>query len=799
MPPPPKPPRSAATALDRLLARAPRGAQAWVIGALGVGAALFLARWVGTRQPLRWWLSLQLAAIWLWQVVLAAACASVGVRLATRVLPADEWTPLERLAVGYPAGIIIFVLGVYVAGFLHLLRPALAIVLPGLLLAIGAPPLLRRWRAAGRVPFQITLRGLPLVATAVGLLLLGVLYLGAMSPDAINYDATWNHLVTAQDYAREGRIVPFPGDWIRNLPHLGSVLNTWSFLVPGFDQPALRWMMALHTEFVVFVGTLVGVAAAARWFADRQQPALWTAFALFPGIFAYDGNIGGSADHFLGLFAAPLMLLTARALPRLDRGTCLAWGLLAGGALMAKAQGVYLVAPFAALMCLRAGHLVVRRSRGDRGISSPAAIVTTAGLAAGTALAVMLPHLISNFVFFRNPVYPLLQNVFTASTPTVDGAATIVKYMLADWRYLPPAPLLEKLAAGAKLAFTFSFVPHYSWVGGLPVFGSAFTLSLPLLLFLHLFFRDARRLWLGALLAIAAVLAWALTYWVDRNLQGITPALIAITAAILVRAWEVGWYARAGVAALVLVQIGWAGNIYFQGADRISGAANLLGSTIGGRTAGTLEKYRREFVALGKSLPDNALLMLHDAHATLGIDKPVVLDWVGFQGLFDYRLYKTPRDLYDRLRALGVTHVAWLPVSPTARSKQEEVIFDAFVDAVGHDARHFGAMSVLAVPPAPPPPVDPYRILVAGLGGYADGLYPIESLSTCEELPPPLQRPAPPSKTSVPPANVWSLLDEANVVFFGRDALPDGATTNRLNRDFRQIRAYTAFRLYLRK
>jgi hypothetical protein len=795
MPPPLKPPRSAATALDRLLARAPRGTQAWVIGALGVGAALFLAWWVGTRQPLRSWLSLQLAAIWLWQAVLAAACASVGYRLATRVLPADEWTPLDRLAVGYPAGIIIFVLGVYVAGFLHLLRPALAIVLPGLLLAIGAPPLLRRWRAAGRVPFQITLGGLPLVATAGGLLLLGVLYLGAMSPDALNYDATWTHLVTAQDYAREGRIVPFPGDWVRNLPHLGSVLNTWSFLVPGFDQPALHWMMALHTEFVVFVGTLVGVVAAARWFADRQQPALWTAFALFPGIFAYDGNIGGSADHFLGLFAAPLMLLTARALPRLDRGTCLAWGLLAGGALMAKAQGVYLVAPFAALICLRAGYLVVRRSRGDRGISSPAAIVTTAGLAAGTALAVMLPHLISNFVFFRNPVYPLLQNVFTASTPTVDGAATSVKYMLADWRYLPPAPLLEKLAAGAKLAFTFSFVPHYSWVGGLPIFGSAFTLSLPLLLFL----RDARRLWLGALLAIAAILAWALTYWVDRNLQGITPALIAITAAILVRAWEVGWHARAGVAALVLVQIGWAGNIYFQGADRISGAANLLGSTIGERTPETLGRYRREFVALGKSLPDNALLMLHDAHATLGIDKPVVLDWVGFQGLFDYRLYKTPRDLYDRLRALGVTHVAWLPVSPTARSKQEEVIFDAFVDAFGHDARRFGAMSVFAVPAAPPPPVAPYRILVAGLGGYADGLYPIEALSTYEELPPELQRTAPPSKTSVPPANVWSLLDEANVVFFGRDALPDGPTTDRLNRDFRLIRAYTAFRLYLRK
>ena len=793
MSPPEKPQNGAATALERLLARAPRGTQAWLIGALGVGAAIFLARWLNAKQPLRSWLSLQLAAIWIWEVYLAAACASVGYRLTNRALPADEWTPLEKLAVGYPVGIVIFVLGVYVAGFLHLLRPALAIVLPGLLLAIGAPPLLRAWRAPGRPPFRITLGGVPLVATAVGLLLLGVVYLGALSPDAINYDAAWNHLVIAQDYAREGRIIPFPGDWIRNLPHLGSVLNTWAFLVPGFDQPALRWMTALHTEFVVFVGTLVAVAAAARWFADRRQPALWTAFVLFPGIFAYDGNIGGSADHFLGLFAAPLLLVTARALPRLERGVCILWGVLAGGALLAKAQGVYLVAPFAAALIVRAVQLAIRRARG--GVPRPAVVATTAACALGAALAVMLPHLASNLVFFRNPVYPLLQDVFTASTPTVEGASTIVKYMLADWRYLPPEPLLERLADGLKVLFTFSFVPHYSWVNGLPVFGSAFTLSLPFLFLL----RDARRLWLGALLAMGAVLAWAVTYQVDRNLQGVTPALIVITAAVLVRAWEAGFYARVGVAALVAVQVVWGGNIYFQGAERMSGAANLLGSTIGGRTAETLGKYRREFVALGNALPGDALLMLHDAHATLGIDKPVVLDWIGFQGQFDYRLYRTPRDLYERLRALGVTHVAWLPVSPTARSKQEEVIFDALVDGYAQAARHFGAMSVVALPPTPPPPIAPYRILVAGLGRYADGLYPIEALSTCEELPPDKQHYAAPSRTSVPPHNVWSLLDDANVVFFGHDALPDGPTTDRLNRDFRQIRAYAAFRLYLRK
>ena len=102
------------------------------------------------------------------------------------------------------------VLGIYVAGFMHLLRPALAIVLPAIFLAIGAPPIVRcvrGWRAAraaGGAAVRIALGGLPLAATVVGLLLLGVLYLGALSPDAINYDASWQHLVIAQDYADRG-------------------------------------------------------------------------------------------------------------------------------------------------------------------------------------------------------------------------------------------------------------------------------------------------------------------------------------------------------------------------------------------------------------------------------------------------------------------------------------------------------------------------------------------------------------------------------------------------------------------
>jgi hypothetical protein len=232
----------------------------------------------------------------------------------------------------------------------------------------------------------------------------------------------------------------------------------------------------------------------------------------------------------------------------------------------------------------------------------------------------------------------------------------------------------------------------------------------------------------------------------------------------------------------------------------MSGALHLLRSTMLGRSADALARYRSDYVALGRSLPADALLMLHDSHSMLGIDRRVVLDWVGFQGLFDYRLYKTPRDLYDRLRALGVTHVAWSPSSPPARSKQEELIFDAFADACGgRDARRFGPLNVFPLPPAPPPASAPYQVLVVGLGGYADGLYPVNALSACEELPPRLQRHAAPSKISALPAPAWTLLDEANAVFVATAAQPEGVTAARLDREFRPLRAYQAFRLLVRR
>ena len=768
------------------------GARSLAVSVGSLGAALFLGVFLSNSRPHGFALFATLALIWTWALVLSAACVAAGHALLARLIPAHERSRFESLALSFPLGVVILVLGMYVGGFLHLFSAAFALVWPGLMIASGVPAArralarLRRDGFPGRV---LQVGWLSAIAWVCGILLLGVLYLGVMTPAAVNYDAAWIHLAIAQDYARAGHIVPFPGNWEADVMHLGSVLNTWSFLVPGLSMPALHWMMALHTEMTVFVWTVVGVAAAIGWLSRRRVSGAWVCFFLFPGLFVYDSNMGGAADHFLALFTPALLLATAKVTRRFARGPCLLWGFLAGAAMMTKVQSVYAVGPIGVWILVSAALDLRRRRRGE--VTAPSLRTVVRGLAwmAAAALFVLLPHLGSNLVFFRNPLYPLMQNVFTGSRPTVRDATVMMQAGFPDWHNLPPAALGQRLREALELLATFTFVQHYSYVQGLPVFGSLFTLMLPLVPFAG----RARKLWIGCLVALGAVFAWALTYWVDRNLQTFLPLLVAATGAACIRLCELGWAARAGVTALVGVQLVWSGGLYFSGSDRIGDAIALLRTAMDGKAAEKLKTYRSEFVELGRALPESARVLLHDSHGNLGIDRPVYLDWPGYQGVIDYRDFRSPADLVRRLNELGITHVVHTPGAHPSDSKQEEIIFDAFAERYGRIPRVFGGLMMFPVPRVPAPD-HPYQVVVIGLPPYRDGLYPVESLSTVETLPPQYLSWAGPARTAPSPA---ALLPEADAVLIGSNATLDGPTTQALNA-FHNARGYSGFRLMLR-
>lgn len=746
----------------------------------GVWAAYFLLAWVTRAAPgVDTWFIWQLARLWSWVLFLNAGCVAAGVALVRWWVPTT--TRLEALALGFPVGVVVFVLGVYGFGAVGALGPVFAVLWPLTMLLAGLGPLLGALEGG-----SFTLRGLALLRWLGGLALLGVIYLGVMTPDAINYDASWNHLVIAQDYAREGRVVPFLADWNKNMPHLGSVLNAWAFMVPGFELPALKWMLALHLEFLCFVWTLAGVAAATRWLARSDAPGSWAVFALFPGLFVYDGNLGAAADHFTALFGVPLLLVTCLAWRRPFGRVTWLWGVLAGGALLSKTQGVYLVAP--PLLALLGRLLWL----GARRVEAPRALVTQALHAGGATLLVFSPHLLGNLVFHHNPVFPLMQDVFTGSTPTVPDAAMHVRTMLADWTNRAPDAPGARLWEALQLLGTFSFLPHYSFVKGAPVFGQTFTLCLPWLLVLP----RARRLWAGALLALGATFVWAATYRVDRNLQAATPLMMAATAAILARAWALGAVARVGVVALLTAQLAWASGWYFDGHGRMEAALRLLRGATDGSAQKQLRSYRAPYVALGASLPPDATVLLHNSHVMLGIDRRVLLDWSGFQGLYDYRSFRSVGELYARLRETGVTHVVWIPGERTSRTQQEEVIFGAFVDRYGASARAFEQLRVIALPPTPPPVEAPYQVLALGMWAYADGLYPVETLSTYEGIPRALQHYAAPAR---PTTDQVALIDEARAVLIANHVKRSEALQAVLARDFRPVQTAGDFQLLLRR
>jgi len=762
--------------------------------ALLAACAWFLCFLNGVR-PVSEWLFTQLALIWAYDIYLTLACASFGFVFVERVGGRSNLPFLEKIALALPCGLVAFVVGMYVGGFCGWYGRTFALVLPLVLFVSGAGRLVEAshdyLRREGRARPPSPLHAL---ALGFGISALGLVYLGLLTPDAVNYDAAWNHLVIAQDYARARRIVPLPGDWVKNVPHLGSIVNTWAFLVPGLKPAPVRWMQALHNEFTTFLWSLLAITVAVRRIAERPSArAAWPALFLFPSILVYDGNMGAAADHYLAVFSVPVLLTGLYFLESTTwrRGILLGW--LAGGALLTKLHAVYLLIPLALALCVKLVRLACARLQqpNDPRLRWAIQAAVVAGLTAGGLLAL---HFGKNAVFYKNPFYPMAQGSF-ASEPTLPDAQLQMDYIFGDWHYHPPRELSERLISAVKMIFTFSFVPHYSFMGDVPTFGSLYTLLLPLVLFL----KRARRLRFAVAITLAALFTWANTFWVDRSLQTFMPTLATVTGALIVRGWEQGLLLRVPLALLIGLQVVWGGDYFFSGHKRIENSMALIRSGMEGRAHERFAEYRREYRALGASLPKKALVMLHNSHGMLGIDRPVLLDWAGYQAVFDYRLYKTPRDLHHRLEQLGVSHVVFLPGARQAPTLQEEVIFGAYATLNSQKTRRFGHLHVFPVSAEPAPLARPLKVLVLSAADYESGLYPVEALASNRELPPELQQKAGPELPASRAEDALLLLDKADAVITGDVKRMDKAVRAALSEHFQWIPTHPHLTVYLRK
>jgi hypothetical protein len=240
------------------------------------------------------------------------------------------------------------------------------------------------------------------------------------------------------------------------------------------------------------------------------------------------------------------------------------------------------------------------------------------------------------------------------------------------------------------------------------------------------------------------------------------PVLIAVTVMLMVLIWRRGWLARAGLIPLVAIQIVWAADAPFQqSSSRIQSGMQLIRSGHEGKSASRFDAYRKPFRDIERALPADAVVLLHTVHVSLGIDRRKLLDWLGFQGLIDYRPMRTPREVHERLVELGVTHILSGWTRP--RTWQEAVLFDSYLHRHTTPLGSFGPYKLWGMPSEPPPREPPYKAIVLGTR-YTDGLYPVEALSVVEDLPAEYHRWPAPQAPIDKQHELGSLLPAADVV-----------------------------------
>ncbi|MEZ4221805.1 MAG: hypothetical protein R3B13_12810 [Polyangiaceae bacterium] len=659
----------------------------------------------------------------------------------------------ERWLMSFALGVFSWFALSFAGGLLGLFGWAFSLLLPLGMCAIGAPRLWRRgkrlrgaWKRALTAELRLSPWGIALALLAfVGLLLI---YVPILTPHNAAADAYWYHLTLAQHNATQGGIQrSVEGSFVAAYPQLATVLYTWAFMLPRtsfFD----RVVIAGHMEFLLFLWTLVAVGVLARRVLGRRRIGLtWAAVLLFPGIYLYDSSLSIAADHVLAFWGPPIFLMLLRVWRRFDLGPCIAFAVVASGAVLTKYQaGTLVVFPALALVA-RSIFLTVRPGEGMQRLTALARV----SLIGAVALACTSFHWLKNFVWYGDPFYPMLHARLSVR-PWSTEAATYKDLVFADAFWRPAGDsTLERLWDTCKALFTFSFVPHdwYGLHGVVPVFGSLFTLTTVCLPFV----RARRRLWGLAGVSYGGLFLW---YWVshqDRYLQAILPLMAATTGALLVVLWQSGIVSRVLASALVVIQIAWGSDVPFIPSHAMLGTTPL-------RTVIDLAStgYRKDYIDRLKArfgwhefrprVPADARVLVHGDLGPLGFGHPIITDVLGWQGGIYYAHYRSPAELHHFLRSLGVTHVVWeADWGHSWGSVAHDLIFYAFARQHLVAPNHVGNRTLARMPDISPS-AEPFGLaLYVGHGArYDTGLYDVNALDVPgyrprqkSEFPKPLQ------------------------------------------------------------
>jgi len=700
----------------------------WGPAVLVAAGGLAFALTVHRHEPIQGWLFFRYLRATMLATLFSMACLTAGhavlVRALRRVLPLDE-----HLTIAFALGVLVFFFASFVFGLLKLYGLAFFVLGPCSLIALGARDFIRTAarlrRHVGRVDLSLSLgarRGAVLAYGCVGVLLIWVTI---FSPRNASYDARWYHLPIAEHYVAQGGITAFREGWIPGaLPQLASLIYAWAFSLPGhlFD----RVEAAAHIEFAIFLMTLVGVAAIVRRTLRERAPLSWVALFLFPGIFCYDSGLVLGADHVAALWAPPIFLLCLRYWERPTRNYVVLLGAVVAGALDTKYTA-------AILLPLPLAVLIARAARRDPRLPRSAAWGSGA-VAIASIVVLTSPHWLKNAVFYGDPLFPLLRRWFPSHPWSPAAEATY-----QAWHTLrrPPLSIGSILEMATTLA-TFSFVPHDfpQYHGELPVFGSLFTLCTPL----FFFFGPPHRLWWLVGGSYAGIATWFWIHQFDRYLQVLVPWMAAATAVVLIRAWREGGVLRIATGSLIALQIVWGSAVPFLPAHRAAGSSiykvviDLLGRSDPKESADRLISYP-DWEAIGRELPRDARVLVHEEEIHLGLAAAAALDYSGDQGMFYWGEpgASSPAQVWKRLRAHGISHVVWADhLDHATDTVAGGLVFFEFATYYTHRLGSYGGFALASLSDAAPSETAPREVAYYPCDPdplFAPGIYPLEAMA----------------------------------------------------------------------
>jgi len=763
-----------------------------VVTLAGLG---YFASLIQPQLPIQDWFIWRYLLYWLIALVWMCACFSSGLAILRRV----QRSPLpvvEQVSLSFALGVLTFFMLMFVSGLAKLYGTVFFFALPLVMLAGGAYPTfiyLRRLRrglkrARARKPISVAIWSAAL--WTVGIIALFLFYLPGLVPGHIHYDAFWYHVPIGEHYARLGGIERLPEGWFPGaMPHLASVVYGYAFQLPRgrlFDYVEL----CAHLEFAVALMMLPGIPALVRRLAPGAR-AHWSwlgFFTFFPGVYWYDLYFGG--DQFAALWCAPICLTLLRALPSLDRrhGALLA-AMIAGVTLTKYSASGILIGPALAIG-LRMFWLALRGLIRDRSLLAARRPLADGGLIGAAVLLLTTPFWAKNWIWYGDPVYPLLHRFLHDRPWSADATIWFRDYTL-EMQSWQPKPGWEGVKESLASGFNFAFKP--ADFSAAPLRGALFTLMCATLPFL----RARWRLWCIAAVLHLAVIGWYVQMHQDRYLMAFMPGMAAVVVAAAILACRVSLPARLSVIALFAFHSICGLKIFSLDTPNWFYRA-LLEFIVEARNGvenagmGGLARWDR----LSKTLPKDAKVLAHAMHGHTGVGHPSVSDYPRLQGGIAYGRLDSPRAVYDKLRSMGITHVVW-ELNWGEESVAGDLRFLEF--AVKYtEQQNFDGLRLGALPSTPPPGVSgPQLIAYMGCDGtYAAGLYEFSAMT----VPNPRRIPQPPYPTPLEPLEPRH--EDAALRRAQYAVLHSGCgftQTALLNRDFISLGARHDFTLFARK